>query len=515
MAKQIKYLFILDEATRFILEDDKDNLKIILDEESFNAFISSDFNIKKVIILVELEWNGHTLQEFYGYEVAKKLMISTAPGNAFDIQFISTFDRDTVFNLYKSSNRIFIQKYPHVNLSDFNPEKINIPDISQRKFNYLKNYCLLKSGIVDRFEHELRKFINNPDSSMLLSFITDMQLNKDVLSESILNKASQLQIATDNAERKRLLLEIHSEFLELSDKLNRPSYEKRKKSHSKVILIEDDKNTLGKLLNHFQNYFYSVTPFESGSLAYKELENDAMKYDVVITDMELLQDTFDDPIQGIDILELCEKDYPFLVTRIITALPKNALKQLTGKGFDEIIFKDIVNEDVIPPFEKLVEFVNRIDQEVKRKQRLRNLRGPKNSWWGTYLTRKLHLTEIDEPEKFSIIWENAFSKAAEFINGKFNSASNEEKLVVEFKSPKNASENPESGWEIIELLLTHRLIVLWYFVVKVKEKTFYWKGDDGTEYTSLLGFQSGIENRTAKAYLNTFLGFSGKKLPDS
>src|SRR5690606_31180963 len=164
---------------------------------------------------------------------------------------------------------------------------------------------------------------------------------------------------------------------QLSSQLKNPEKAVDKKSYAKVMLIEDDSNTLAKLQEQFSHYFHDITPIQSGSDAYSKLKKNPKHYDVVITDMELLEGDFDDEKQGIDILELCETLDPPLTTRIITALPKQALRQLIGKGIGDILFKSNSEETVIPYSENIAEFVRQIDKEVAVRKKMK---GPKNSW---------------------------------------------------------------------------------------------------------------------------------------
>ncbi len=224
--------------------------------------------------------------------------------------------------------------------------------------------------------------------------------------------------------------------------------------------------------------------------------------------MELLNGNFDDEKQGIDILELCEEEYPFITTRVITALPKNALKQLIGKGLGEIIFKSGTKDSIIPPFENLVEFVKQIDTEVKKRKQLRNMQGPDGSWWGKYLTKQLYITKIEEPEKYTAIWQKTKDQANRFVNGELDFCKNPEKVSVQFPQTGVPGSNPKSGWEIIELLLTHRLIALWFANIHSWDK-FYYSGSSNEAYLNLTGFQAGFD-RTSQAYFSTFLGLSVK-----
>jgi len=237
------------------------------------------------------------------------------------------------------------------------------------------------------------------------------------------------------------------------------------------------------------------------------LEKNAQYYDVVITDMELLDGYFDDVKQGIDILELCENEYPFIVTRVVTSLPKNALKRLIQKGIEDIIFKNGTGDTVIPPFENLVEFVKKIDNDVQKRRLLRSMPGPEISWWGKYLTKQLHITKIKKPDEYNVIWNNAINLANRFIKGELDNLNEVDKISIEFKQVSEVANKPASGWEIIERLLTHRLIALWFSSVHSWDE-FYYSGDGVDVYANLNGFKHGLADKTFKSYFNTFLGLS-------
>jgi len=62
---------------------------------------------------------------------------------------------------------------------------------------------------------------------------------------------------------------------------------------------------------------------------------------------------------------------------------------------------------------------------------------------------------------------------------------------------------------MVERLLTHRLIVIWY-AAKHNWSEFYYSGEGPEVFTNLNGFQSNIKDRTSKSFLNTILGFNQK-----
>jgi CheY-like chemotaxis protein len=505
---KINTLFILDEETKFLAPDrDKKKCLVITSLTQFNEFVRNSFKVKNVVILAELNW-GVPLSRFYGYQAAKKLMNSRNRLYNFNIMFISVLKRETIYRIFRDKNRIFTQKFKHVLISgDFDLNKLAIPDISPKKFEYLKNYCLLESGILDRLEHDIRKLSVNPDEVKMQKVIEEIKVNRDILTSEIIKISERLEKITDIENCTELLEELHQSFMVLQSMVKKTEEGSGKKSHVKVMLIEDDLKTLLKLKEQLSTYFHNITTFQSGSSAFAELANNAKEYDVVITDMELLNGDFDDEKQGIDILELCEKKYPFIVTRIISALPKNALTILTGKRMGEIVFKSSMGDTVIPPFANLSEFVKKIDKDVQKRRQLRRMKGPEISWWGKYLTKQLYITKIENPGKYKNIWDKAMEQATRFIKGELDNFMEDEKIGIEFKKVKETVSNPESGWDIIDLLLTHRLIALW-FSSKNAWKDFYYNGFSDDAYVNLRGFKQGLDTKSYKAYFNTFLGLS-------
>lgn len=501
-------IFILDEETKFLSENlNKKECKVITSTSEFHDLLNNNFQAKNIIILVELDW-GNPISHFHGYQVAKELMNSPKRLSNFNLLFISTLNREVIIKVFKDKNRIFTQKFKHEPITKrFDLYTVFIPPISAKKFDYLKNYCLLESGILDRLEHDIRNLFGNSNEEKFKQTIEEIEANRDILTPEIISHTETLSNTTDFENRKQILDAIHHSLQALQNQINNPGESSGIKSHAKVMLIEDNADTLSKLQEQLNRYFYKIIPFQNGSKAFHELEKNARQYDVVITDMELLDGDFDDEKQGIDILELCEKEYPFIVTRVITALPKNALKRLIGKGLNEIVFKSETGDTVIPPFENLIDFVKQIDKEVQKKRQLRKMRGPEMSWWGKYLTKQLYITKIEAPDTYNSIWRNAIGIANRFINNEFDNLKESEKISVEFKQVKETVSNPESGWQIIELLLTHRLIALW-FASKKSWDEFYFSGESNEAYTNLLGFQSGLQSKAFKSYFNTFLGLS-------
>ncbi|HBX51707.1 MAG: hypothetical protein A2275_15200 [Bacteroidetes bacterium RIFOXYA12_FULL_35_11] len=483
------------------------------------SFDFSKKNFDTIIILAELNWGGRRLQEFYGYSVLKQLMEENRLKPPVQILFASVLTRKTIFKLNITSNQVFTRKFPHLDTCRLQTDKKNekkrsgliLPvkplNLNEKKYNYLKYYCLLKTGIIDRLEHDLRNLISGYTTDKMKRVLQEMSINNNLFNSDISVLVSRLNKTGDEKLKKELpgLFEMVRQY---QKELNQPESKKSRKSHLKVMIVEDNEESLKKLVNELSIYFNNIRTYHSGTDAMAELTKNALTYDVVITDMELLSGDFDDDFQGIDILDYCGNEHPYLVTRIVTSLTKTGLKTLTGKGLDEIIFKDVNTENIIPSFENLPEFVNKIETEVVKKRQLRKMQGPQLSWW-KILTRQLYLFKINNPEDYNDLWLKAKEDAAKFIDGVFDCKNESEKLSSEFKTTKDTSDNPESGWSIIQLLLTHRLISLW-FGVKKNWDSFKFNGSSNEAFANQSCFKTGIEKKSPKAYFTTFLGFSGE-----
>src|SRR6185295_12265361 len=109
-----------------------------------------------------------------------------------------------------------------------------IPQISARKFDYLKNYCLLESGILDRLEHDVRNLIGNIDEEKIKKVIEDLIANTEILTPEIINNALILSQIEDE-KKKNVLLDIHYSIQILQNQINNPLEGFGKKSYAKVM----------------------------------------------------------------------------------------------------------------------------------------------------------------------------------------------------------------------------------------------------------------------------------------
>jgi len=473
----------------------KSTIKFVQSISQYNQILNDEFSFDSVIIQTELSWYTNR-SIFYGYEIAKQLFNHTKRTSNFSVVFVSIIPREILLRLKGNQNQIFTKVFPHYDLLGEN-KGIQFPPMSERKFRYLKNYCMVETGILDRLEHTLRsRTIDNIEP-----FIDELLSNKDLLSPEAINLASNLKDCTIKNEFLFLKVNLQAELLKVKNSFSKSTDNAHYQSGAKVLLLEDQPETAIKIKSQLQPYFtVPIEVYNSGSNALNLLKEYGIDYDVVITDMEILDSNFYDPVQGIDILEYCDNNLLHIVTRIITSLPKNALSQLLQKDFNEIIFKSDDPDFPIPTYERLDEVVKSIDTEIHKRKALRRTPGPVGSWWKV-LTRMLYLEKIADPSSYSLKWRTAIDIADKFVEKYYED--NTEKIDTTFRAISTINNNPEDGYQIIEKLLAHRLIVL-YTAMNNNYKI---------DYVSFKTSKSFYESTgTARQYLGTILGIHAKNL---
>ncbi len=524
MSKELKLktLLILDKVTQYFVGTiDPTKQRVVSSNHELQQLLATPFSFENIIVFVELDW-GKPISNFQGYEVAEALMLVANPQLRFNLLFVSTFSREMLYIICKHNrsqykNRLFTKKFEHIQLfTNVKLEKLPVPKYSNKKFDYLKNYCLREAGILDRLLHDVRNIKNNIDGKKLNELLADISANPTIFKDEVICIVERLKQTSEDLERKILLDNIVTLMEALQNETDVSDMKARKQSTAKVLLIEDDDAMREKLTGQLKRYFKNITSYGVGSVAYAVLEKNGKDFDVVITDMELLNGHFDDVIQGVDILELCRTQYPHIVTRVVTALPRNALTKILNFDIGKIIFKNSSSDKLIPPLENLLDFAEKIDFEVNKNNELRCLQGPRLSWWGKYLTQQLYITKRDDKAEYEQIWIKVKHKVDAFVSGNFDDVNESEKVCISFPKNQTIIKKPDSGWLFIEQLLSHRLIALWFSNQK-SQGEFRYSIDSNSDlyegsYVNQPGFQTGLSSKEYKTYFNTILGLSVAKL---
>ena len=491
----VEYIVILDKCKQSLQRGlEPKRYKIISNYESFHSFLSESPKFIGAIILVEINWE----KEINGYDIADQLLFDAPASRNIDVLFISYFSRQELYNIYdhNKNSHVYIRKFQHKEIADKDFDlNAHLPDHwSDRKFNYIKNYYFKEGGVLQTLIHETTKLAADYSKGKLSSYLKNLDLYKNILPEEVISKIDDLNKLPD---KKKLDAIVHLRTLLEKELYTLPGQDgasqHRIKSKHKIMLIEDDAKTMAKLAEQFGYYYENITQMKSGTEAYEELSSNGMSYDAVITDMALLEPRddgleFDDAKIGVDILELCESKCPHMVTRVISGLPKNALKDLINKDVSEMIYKSDSPNYVIPPHEDLDNFVKNINAEIKVKRKFRGDFPELFCFLGQYVSK------LGDSERESL-FKKLCKRAGEFLELEPASTVPENKKI-DANFGRKTNVKSRERWELIIL---HRLIVLGYS----KGKAF-----DFDKFARHHGFVDGMHSKSSKDYFNLRLGLS-------
>lgn len=408
-------IFILDEETKFLSRKlDKKKYHIIASSVDLSSLLSNKFQVDNIVILVELDW-GIAASKFYGYEIAKKLMNSPNRLSKFNLLFISTFSRETLYKINSSNTRVFTKSFQHRNIdSSFSLEKLQVAPISDRKFDYLRRYCLTETGILEKLEHDLR-----PGKSLSLSQIDDLILqikaNADLVGLKAMNILNETNANNFQSKRVHLYEQLANRIKEIAkDKSINATGNREDIWKPLMLLIEDDENQRASIENTFRPYF-TVVSVVNGLEARKYIQEHSEQVSVAICDMELLDKYYlDGDIQGIDMIEYIKEHHPHIVIKAASHLPRTGLKMMLGKMLDisDLLYKSMLldaNADFI------AELAKEIQNEIDLKRTIQNLRGPSNTLWGNIPRQKngtagklkqfYYEFRDSHPKEFAQMWE--------------------------------------------------------------------------------------------------------------
>ena len=168
-----------------------------------------------------------------------------------------------------------------------------------------------------------------------------------------------------------------------------------------VLIVEDTKDIAAALELCFKQYFYTITVVDAGTEALRLLTVEGLKFDGLVTDLELLDaDGFEDTVQGADLVEFCENTLPHIAVRVVTRLSRISMpRRLPGFNNDKVMFKHQVSPDqgsvsfLLPQADERA-FMQDFFEEIKKLADLRKPIGPEKGVFGPpgdkpspYLTR--------------------------------------------------------------------------------------------------------------------------------
>jgi hypothetical protein len=503
-------------------------VKIISALSELNNFLTADLNLAKALfflINVELYWDDIDLQ---GYKIALELMqnklLDEKPIN---IYFTSFAAREFFFDSGTGINKYFSKTFEHTQLPfETGDLKLKFAPILPAKWDFIKKYALTESGILDRLLHDLRPYLtqSRDDLDVVVSqFNERIRAISEIAGSDLiehLGKFDTIRSVSNHLVLQDYLAKMNGllakRIIELSPaKAAKLALDSTRRF--KILLLEDDIKEAEHLKEMFSPFF-EIVPFEDGEEALLELERYGKFYHAIIIDLELLDKTkkLDQKIQGVEVFEYAKKQLPHIVKKVITGLPSKGVSELLN-----ISTKDILRKQHLLTFgqdELVVDFILRLESDIKRHLTLVKLRGPNSTFWadfsrqggdGGMFKRFYHKLKLEKESRFNNMWKE-IRETLKLIESDPNAA----KISTEFKKTEDAKGivdniDEEETIEFLKTLLLHRLII----IEKYSDgSTMYYRSDRNKERSfSDFPFWAGTLPANPKVYM-FYLGFGVDKM---
>jgi CheY-like chemotaxis protein len=492
---------------------------IVTNKEDYERLLQKQgYGYQRLFIMPEISWYTGKRSNLDGYKLFKDL-ISKIDKTDFSVLFCSALDRKTLFN-YAKDSKLIVKKFPHAQFNNtFTSNITNAISFGETKLNLLLHQCF-SIGFIDKLIHDLRGSDIEKQGAIynynnrLKNFLEEVHLaigasksfDKLALITQELDtykNSGTLNIENFNVIKQRFSNTLEEILLETSHSEDEIS---SFLDGIRILVIEDDVESLESIKQWLERHKATVTCESSGVVAlenYVKKTDFSSNFDVLITDLELLDnDLFDENIQGIDIIEFCQKNKPEITLRVLTGMPKRTVSKYISNV--KVIFKGKASE-IVPKSDSL-EYIVSIKEEYEYRNELNKIGGPINGIPNKFLN-KIYLSHC-VPYVPKII-ENT----TQF----FNVSNNDFKLKGSLSLKKYGWNKPNlknseiiKNPEIIVLFLTHRLIVIL--------EAFVLNGGGCFNYISLSTNLKWMNSKSkefvdlslpidAFAYLNNSLGF--------
>jgi len=285
--------------------------------------------------------------------------------------------------------------------------------------------------------------------------------------------------------------------------------------------VEDDPAQGKQLKEILSQYFDDVSLFSNGEQAKAALEDSLVTntYQALFVDMELLEDGFDQPVMGVDLLDYCEENAPGIATRIITSLPRRGLRVLINKPHEHILPKNN-SGSILSESDNLTQIFKSLKKEMEDRNKYRERPGPKNGPFGKdqktgrskTMKNLYYKIKFEKPGEHQKMMQDVQRKAEALFSGQIDAT----QVDCDFGRLENLGR--EENRDILELILLHRAIALLHN--KENGKIYY--GDyekkevDKAGKSIFKGLKNGYCDNfsprlgdDAKAYFVSKLGFTG------
>ncbi len=490
--------------------------------KEWNDFKFTDKGFDQIFVQVELAW-GSKVRE--GYDVANELILTKIPeSHIAHLRFLSTKTRQELRAMASAKHQPLVKSFIHLHLP---LQKLKPYYFSRLGYNYLRNYCLTSTGQIDQLLHDLQKYGGvQPDIHLV-----EENIRRVIIMGEHLVGAEAFKIAEEMLEilkrldRSETLTVIQHKLPGLIKQLEKKRDEKQQNAIEKLpykaMLVEDDPAQGEQLKEILSQYFDEVSLFSNGEQAKAALEDSLITntYQALFTDMELLEDGFDQPVMGVDLLDFCEENAPGIATRIITSLPRRGLRVLINKRNEHILPKNN-SGSILSESDNLAQVFKSLKKEIEERNKYRERPGPKNGPFGKdqktgrpkTMKNLYYKIKFEKPGEHQKMMQDIQRRAAAFFSGQMDAT----QVDCDFGRLENLGR--EENRDILELILLHRAIALLHN--KENGKIYY--GDfekkevDKAGKSIFKGLKNGYCDSfsprlgdDAKAYFVSKLGFTG------
>lgn len=393
-------------------------VRLVSNQSEFDHLLSEKHHYRNIIILVNLMWDNEENELFLGYHCAREILIQENVQKPFNLHFLSNLPRAILYQQAKSAEKVFPKSFQHQLISSKEIGEVKVPHLSHRKFDYLRKYAVTESGILDTLVHDVDS--NKALSGQEIEYVMDRLSNyADILGTKVRNIAKELTLENFNRYQPTLhgaLLEKRHELGGNNEEIGvDPNNVADELWKPLMVLVEDDPEQNDRLSQVLAPYF-RVQSYFSGAEALDYITENSASISVLFTDMELLnEDMLDEKVQGIDLIEFVKANYPYIVVRVASYLPRNGLRLLLG---DLLPVRNIaLKHHLLESYDAYVaDLVSDIIKDIDVKKQFQRLRGPNNSLWGSYarqvgqkpgrLKQFYYELKANNPQEFKQMWED-------------------------------------------------------------------------------------------------------------
>ncbi len=474
------------------IEFDNNEKNIITDKVDFDIKNLEKSDFLNIVILVELDWSGNL---FGGYTMAHRIIMEwgndSLPPN---IQFVSFLPQLSLYKNNYNINKFYSKSFTHYQLPLI--KKISVQHYSISKYQYLKKYALTESGILDKIKHDLEKVITDSNRDFEKEdedYCQQLRGVTTIIGEKLLHF---IEIQTDNKQEK--LKTIYTLIVERIRELNvlKGNIEKTYDGVKEKILLLEDNINFGEKIKSALNLYFDVDYYNNGDEAIEAIKINAINYQALVTDLELLNidGKTDQHIQGIEVFEYVQNFHPHIVKRIVSGLPRNGINELVNVDINDILYKSLIAYyGFTDGFESWVE---KLKKDIKLHKELKYMKGPNNTFWkdveysfdnsgnkkakGSGFKRFYYNFKIEDKTNFDEMWIRIYSNVCKILE-------NKDDIKVSTTFPKTISgqdilskKEKQNTIELLEKILTHRLLWISFFD---NNTTVIYRDDDNPEYS--------------------------------